>query len=326
MRIALIILTITTSLLSLGLLYDIMQPIPDSGLTAWEDTELSYARVFKPLKIRIFQIMLSITLILIIILTFSLLRNRKKDQVKKNKRETHMKGIWIILLTFLSLNLSYSQDCNDYIQKFYQENIKGKIKDSIAFCDGVMEAKDYPRLAIRSVGQSNHLTSCEHYAYLKYGVHLELTGDIIYDQSIFDHNNGFNQIMYAKIKDSIPQYFDSIGIVSKSWFSFDVNRMKEFLSFFDLSEFSDSTALVKLDSSKVTNSTFKTLEGIKISDPIGKRNYSIAELETGVSFELTGLTTKNGYFEIDFSAYVNPNNVCTYGTDDKYRIPFRFGP
>lgn len=213
---------------------------------------------------------------------------------------------------------SSAQTCEDLITRFNLRKEFTSIKDTNAFCDGVEEALNYKKLALRFSGDPGHLTPCEYYSYERYGVSLEMTGDIIYDETIFERNHGFNEVMYFTIERNTPNSIDSIGKLPSEMIPFDMNLMNEFLSLFSITQLSDSTALVILDDQKVKESTFRSFEGVIIHDALTKIGYSKEELIIGVVFKLT--KNKKVYFNPDFKNYSFPNKICT---TEKLQIPFQ---
>lgn len=195
------------------------------------------------------------------------------------------------------------------------------ISDTIAFLAGMEEAQNYPRLAIRSVGDPGHVSSCEYYSYEKYGVYLEMTGDIIFDNSIFDRNKGFNIVMEKRINDSIPQWADSIGIVDSNWLEFNVPVMKEFFELFDFEILNDTTALITLINSRIPHSRFIDLSGLKIKDVRTKKQYDIETMYQGAQFEIKGDHSYRGYMELNFDGCNNPIYICTT-KQYQLRLPF----
>ncbi|MEN9441170.1 MAG: hypothetical protein RLZ33_1247 [Bacteroidota bacterium] len=228
-----------------------------------------------------------------------------------------MKSISQILISFLMSFYSSAQSCDELMKRFYVKNEFPNISDSSAFCEGVVEAKSYTDYALRFVGSPGHLTSCEIYSYERYGVRLEMTGDIIYDESIFDFNHGFNEVMYQRIEQSNPQILDSLGKLPFGMLQFDLRFQNEYLGLFYFNELTDSTVQVTLDVEKVKTSIFESLEGIVITDGITKQDYSLEELKNGVIFKLS--KSQRGNFRLNFTSYIYPNRICT---SEAVSIPF----
>jgi hypothetical protein len=226
--------------------------------------------------------------------------------------------IFQILIVLMMIFDSSAQTCNDLITRFNLRKEFTSIKDTNAFCNGVEEALTYEKLALRFSGDPGHLTPCEYYSYERYGVSLEMTGDIIYDETIFERNHGFNEAMYFKIERTIPTLIDSIGKLPSEMIPFDINLMNEFLSLFSITQLSDSTALVILDDQKVNESTFESFEGVIIHDALTKIGYTSEEFNNGVIFKLT--KNKSVYFNPNFKNYLYPNKICT---TEKLQIPFQ---
>ena len=219
-----------------------------------------------------------------------------------------------LLLSLIVCSISTSINAQD------QDSIRLKLEsllnreivsDSLAYYEGFAEAQKYPRLAIRSVGDPDHASTCKYYAYERYGVYLEMTGDIIFDQSIFDRNKGFNSVMLKRIRDSIPQWSDSIGVVNDNWIEFDQKVMLEFMQLFDFEILSDSSALITLIPERIGESLFTNLKGIEISDARTKKLYHYEALVNGVVFEVKGTQTYRGYMKLNFENCSNLNYICT---------------
>lgn len=195
-----------------------------------------------------------------------------------------------ILVKFLFLSV-FSSTCWSQILAppplldIHQLLDKNLIFDSTAFLEGADEALNYSSLAIRSIGDPDHLSSCDYNAYKRYGVKLEMTGDIIIGIEIFDRNKGFNSVMKKRIRDSIPNWADSIGISNSTWIQFDSKLMNDFLELFEYQIETDSTVLVTLIPQKIPLSTFKTLDGIVIRDIQSKTEHTISEFVGSVTFQ-----------------------------------------
>jgi hypothetical protein len=220
----------------------------------------------------------------------------------------------ILLLSFIVCSISLplkAQDRDSLRLKLESLFNREIVSDSLAYYEGFAEAQNYPRLAIRSVGDPGHVSTCEYYAYERYGVYLEMTGDIIYDNSIFDRNKGFNSVMTKRIQDSIPQWLDSIGNVNENWIEFDHKVMLEFIKLFDFEILSDSSALVTLNPDRIEESLFENLEGIEISDARTKQLYDYEVLINGAIFEVKGTKSYRGYMKLNFENCPNPNYICT---------------
>lgn len=219
----------------------------------------------------------------------------------------------IILLSFiacficLSLKAQEKDSLRLPLESFLNRTI---VPDSLAFYHGYVEALNYPRLAIRSVGDPGHVTTCEYYAYEKYGVYLEMTGDIILDNSIFERNKGFNSVMNNRIQDSIPQWIDSLGVINENWIDFDEQLILEFLKLFDFEILSDTSALVTLKADSVNKSLFVNLEGIEITDARTDQLFDYASLVNGVIFEVNGTDFYRGYMKLNFENCRNPKYIC----------------
>lgn len=185
------------------------------------------------------------------------------------------------------------------------------ISDSVAYYEGYTEAMQSSRLAMRSVGDPGHISTCQYYAYERYGVYLEMTGDIILDNSIFDRNKGFNSVMKKRIQDSIPQWSDSVGVVNDKWIEFDQKLIPEFLGLFDFEVLSDTTALITLILDRINKSLFVSLDGLEITDPRTKQLYDFEDLIDGAVFGVKGAKSYRGYMILNFENCPNPNYICT---------------
>lgn len=190
-----------------------------------------------------------------------------------------------------------------------------KISDTSAFLEGYIEAQQYSRLAIRSVGDPDHVSSCDYYSYQRYGVNLEMTGDIIMDESIFDRNNGFNSAMKQRIQDSIPQWADSVGAVKDNWIEFELQMMRKFYELFDFERESDTLVRVTLIPERIGESIYVSLDGIEISDARTKTTYDFDALVNGGMFKLNG---SMGYMKLNVENCSNPNFICF-----ERLVPFR---
>jgi len=184
------------------------------------------------------------------------------------------------------------------------------ISDSVAFDQGCSEAMEYSRLASRSVGDPGHVSTGEYFAYERYGVYLEMTCDIILDNSIFDRNKGFNSVMKKRIQDSIPQWSDSVGVVNDKWIEFDQKLIPEFLRLFDFEMLSDTTALISLIPDRINKSLFVSLDGIEITDARTKHLYKFKDLIDGAVFEVKGTKSYRGYMVLNFENCPKRNYIC----------------
>ena len=222
-----------------------------------------------------------------------------------------MKIVFLSLI-ICSISLSAQAQNRDSLRLKLESLLNRKvISDSVAYYEGFAEALDYPRLAIRSTGDPGHVSTCEYYAYEKYGVYLEMTGDIVIDNSIFDHNKGFNEVMKKRIQDSIPQWSDSIGLVDDNWIEFDHKIMLEFIELFDFEILSDTSALVKLITKRINESLFTNIEGIEISDARTMEKYNFKSLLDGAIFKVKGTKSYRGYMKLNFENCSNNNYICT---------------
>ena len=220
--------------------------------------------------------------------------------------------IILLLLIVCSISLTLKAQDKDSLRLTMKSLLNREIvSDSIAFYKGFAEAQNYPRLAIRSEGDPGHVSTCEYYAYERYGVYLEVTGDIIYDNSILDRNKGFNSVMTKRIQDSIPQWSDSIGVVNDKWIEFDHQIMLKFIKLFDYEILSDSTALVTLIPDRIEKSLFTNIDGIEISDARTKQLYNYKDLVNGAIFKVKGTNSYRGYMKLNFENCPNPNYICT---------------
>jgi hypothetical protein len=157
--------------------------------------------------------------------------NGLKINVKLNMKP------FLLPLLFCVLSFNSFGQVRDSIRSKVNASIRS---DSLAYAEGVEEARNHSGLFIRSAGDPGHVTSCEYYSYERYGVKLQMTGDLILDESIFAYNAGFNSIMQKRILDSIPQWKDSIGIIDTSWIEIDYESMLEFIGLFDYEFLTDT--------------------------------------------------------------------------------------
>lgn len=183
-----------------------------------------------------------------------------------------------------------------------------EIVDTNAFCKGVELALEHKGLAIRSIGDPHQSNQCVFHSYEEYGVELIMTGDIVLSHQL-DENDGFNAVMIPKVKDSLGENFNKLGVISSEWNDIDLKSlMNEFVSCFESFKIlSDSTVYCKLDSLRVSKSIFKSLEGVVFYD-INKNLYDLEDLFSGVTFALRG--TQRLIIITDFSDYPNPNKIC----------------
>lgn len=218
-----------------------------------------------------------------------------------------MKRILTLLTLFCCCVFTYGQStiCDSLLNIRTNERV---IIDTASFCAGIEQAINYNGLALRSVGDPDHLTHCEFLSYEKFGVELIMTGDIVFTQQL-DENDGFNAIMTPKIKDSLGEQYLKLGVVDSIWNDLNLQTfMTEFIACLEPFEvLSDSTVHFKLSPTTEANSIFKTFEGIKFYD-INKRIYDRKDLYSGVILPLKG--NRRLYLIVDFSEYSNPNNIC----------------
>lgn len=211
----------------------------------------------------------------------------------------------VILIFFLNQNVCSQISCDSILIHIYQEQ---QIKDTIAFCDGVTKALNYNGLAIRSVGDPNHLSECYFQSYRKHGVDLLLTGDIIISRQM-DENIGFNSVMIPKIKDSIGEKYEELGKIDSLWI--DINDQELYdnlmMCFEPFEILSDTTVLCKLNMEGIKKSIFGSLDGVTFIDS-KRNNYVTKDLIEGVVYPLS----PNFKFMmiIDFKDYHNGNNIC----------------
>jgi len=227
--------------------------------------------------------------------------------------------ILIFFQGFTTLVYSQKIDCDSLAQDFYKiDSVSNTILTY--FCEGVEEAINYKKLSIRSTGQANFLNSCTFYAYEKYGVNLELTGDIVVNgQEI--KNDGFNAIMTPRIKKALGNNYSKLGIVDTSLI---VLSELEFTSELALifnhhSAETDSTLILQLDSKALEQSVFQNFEGVMF-ETITKDTLSVDDLKRG---SLIPKYKTRTYLKIDFTNYTNPNHICLPSTKWVMVYPFK---
>lgn len=224
----------------------------------------------------------------------------------------------ISLFLLIACPFLQAQTCLEFILNNLSSSEKQNVLDTSAFCKGYNEAMTYEYIALRYTGDPGHLSPCEFDSYKRYGVQLEMTGDIIYDNSIYQQNEGFNAFMFSQIDKKIPYWKDSLGKLPKEMRLFDQKLSEEFKQLFTYTIDSSTHVLVQLDSNAVKNSFFQSLEGIQITDVASNRSFTDKELYEGVYFQIKN--ENRLYLMFDLSNYAFPNRLCI---KEKFRIPVK---
>ncbi len=203
-----------------------------------------------------------------------------------------------------------------------RQSISGCISDFDEFCAGVEEALESESLSIRQVGDPWHVSACSYYSYENYGVNLVMTGDIIYDEGIFDKNAGFNFIMRQRIIDRLGIHvYHSLGETDSSWIEIDEILLNDLIETFNVVSKSDSTIYLKIDNRLLSNTEFNNLNGVIFKDAMTKKSYSYQEALEGIKINCLG-DSKRGFLSLDFSEYLNPK-FCTSTFGSVWTIPIK---
>ena len=223
--------------------------------------------------------------------------------------DSAMKYILIAFIPlFIFAHSAKGQDaiCDSLFQASYSKNYPDLITEW--YCKGVNEALSTKELVLRYVGDPDQVSLCHYDSYLKYGVHLQLTGDITSDQQEME-NQGFNDIMIPRIKDSLGANYNQLDQIDSSWI---VMSNKTFMStvkdiFYDIPNNSDSTLTIYIDTIALENSMFQNLDGV-IFKTIHGDTIQTKSFYNGVKVPI--FSKNKTYLNMDFSNYTNPNQIC----------------
>ncbi|MEO1653348.1 MAG: hypothetical protein AAFU64_07370 [Bacteroidota bacterium] len=240
----------------------------------------------------------------------------------------------LLILTPRVQSLAQMFDCQPYYQKYCQEEGKEKSKlpnktqalsippettdtskspgidcihDIASFCEGVQAALEQEILMIRQAGDPGHVSACAYHSYERYGVMLVMTGNIIWDEGIFDQNAGFNFVMKDKIKEELgAATFELLGKEDSTWLEFDQDALKDFWNCLHTKSINDTTAWIQLDKEKFKSTKLGHLEGVLFTDPLGKKEFNYQQLKEGQLIHTRKGKTKRGYLRLDFQGYTIP--------------------
>lgn len=201
----------------------------------------------------------------------------------------------------------YQMNGSLYVSPF--DSTQTPVVDSIyffeAYCRGFEDALNYEYLCYRWSTQANFIPSCTYYSYQKWGVKIECTGDIIYDQAILFENAGFNHLMNQRIKEKLGNNYSELGKENAKWISLDLKSLNEILKCVRYELITDSTALFRLDSNLVNQCQFDYFEGFSIVDTLSQENreYNFSELKEGAIMTVSDSEEKFIAIKFEFRDY-----------------------
>lgn len=109
-------------------------------------------------------------------------------------------------------------DC-ETLWKYYQQDNKDTTvlaKDKMAFCQGVEAARASETLVLKKNVNSFEVDACTRYAYEKYGVKLECTGESKLN-SVISKNAGFNFVMHQRLRKKLGKKYRLLGKVNPDY-------------------------------------------------------------------------------------------------------------
>ncbi len=204
--------------------------------------------------------------------------------------------------------------------------IEDCIGDLDAFCNGVKEALESEKLAIRQVGDPSHVSSCSYYSYERWGVKLVMTGDIILDAGIFSENAGFNYIMKGRIKEQLGENYSQLGVKDSNWVELDNMLLSSFYPAVGLKRTSDTTMVFSIDSVKLSETKLEHMRGVMFKDYFADKEYTYEQVCEGVEVKTRTTGGSKAYLRVDFSNYEKEGMCAGYSSVWTIPLKLKEGP
>lgn len=239
-----------------------------------------------------------------------------------------MKFIYCCLYLLLTSALFSQMECTEIRDLYLKEYPKDSSiligNEIIYFCQGALKAQKDSALAISSVGDPGHASSCTFESYSIHGVRRYFSGDIIMEGDI-SRNLGYNFIMEKRIKEELgDSIFNLLGKVDSNWIEFNQSLAQDFTESFDYKVISDSSVWVKIDTVKLSQTRLQSIEGIEFLNHLSGKKFNDKEIVEGIFLRVRGGDKYlQCFLRFNLKNYNHPTkHVCTYNS--LWTVPIRF--